>query len=148
MRTRKSSLVALGLFTACAVATLTGCTPAAPSTAPQVPQARMEYVGNSHSLAVVLTPLGASRIGIETAQAITKGRGVVIPYGALLYEPDGRTAVYVKVSALVYTRRFVTVSAINGSQVMLAGGLRSGTEVVTQGGEELLGVQNGVGVET
>jgi hypothetical protein len=148
MRTRKPSFLAIGVFMALASAGVTACATASSGAAPLVPQARMEHVGNGQSLSVVLTPLGARRIGIETAKAVAQGPLVVIPYRALLYEPDGQTAVYVKVTALVYTRRYVTVSTINGSNVMLTGGLQSGTEVVTQGGEELLGVQNGVGVET
>jgi hypothetical protein len=148
MRTTKAGFLALGVLLAFATAGVTGCAPAASGGAPQVPQARMEHVGSSHSLSVVLTPLGARRIGIKTAKAVAQGPLVVIPYGALLYEPDGQTAVYVEVSALVFTRRFVTVSTINGNQVMLTAGLQPGTEVVSQGGEELLGVQNGVGVET
>jgi hypothetical protein len=148
MRTMKSSFVPIGLLMAAVAAGVAGCATASSTAASLVPQARMEHVGNGHSLSVVLTPLGVRRIGIETAPAAAKGTLVVIPYGALLYEPDGQAAVYVKVTALVYTRRFVTVSTINGNDVMLTGGLRPGTEVVTQGGEELLGVQNGVGVET
>jgi len=148
MGTKQASYVGLGLLAAVAVAGLAGCGPAPSSAAPQVPPARMERIGHSRSLSVVLTPLGARRIGIETARAVASGPLVVIPYGALLYESDGQTAVYVKVAALVYTRQFVTVSTISGNQVMLTSGLRPGTEVVSQGGEELLGVQNGVGVET
>jgi|SRR5215472_10965028 len=148
MSTTRSSLFGRGLLAAVALAGLAGCGSAPSGTAPQVPPARMERIGHSQTPSVVLTPLGARRIGIETAQAVADGPLIVIPYSALLYEPDGQTAVYVKVSALVYTRRFVTVSTVNGNKVMLTGGLQSGTEVVSRGGEELLGVQNGVGVET
>jgi hypothetical protein len=148
MGTKQSSSFGLGLLAAVALAGLAGCGPAPSGTAPQVPPARMEHVGHSQTLSVVLTPLGARRIGIETAQALADGPLIVIPYSALLYEPNGQTAVYVKVSALVYTRRFVTVSTVTGNKVMLTGGLQPGTEVVSRGGEELLGVQNGVGVET
>lgn len=127
---------------------LAGCGAAA-APAPRVaPPARMELVGPGRIPCVVLTPLGAQRIGIQTAPATTQGTQVVIPYSALLYEPNGQTAVYTKISALTFTRQFVTVSSINGNQVLLSGGLMPGAEVVTQGGEELLGVQNGVGVET
>jgi hypothetical protein len=147
MGAKQSSFFGLGLA-AVALAGLAGCGPAPSGTAPQVPPARMERIGHSPTLSVVLTPLGARRIGIETAPAVANGPLVVIPYSALLYEPNGQTAVYVKVSALAYTRRFVTVSTVNDNQVMLTGGLQPGTEVVTRGGEELLGVQNGVGVET
>jgi len=148
MGATKSRRGVLGLIMAAVLAGVAGCAAGTPSTAPQPPPARMEHVGHSHALSVVLTPLGAQRIGIETAAAVARGPQVVIPYRALLYEPDGQTAVYLKVSALVYTRQFVTVSAINGSSVLLSSGLQPGTEVVIQGGEELLGVQNGVGVET
>jgi hypothetical protein len=148
MCARKSTVSALGLVMAVAIVGLAGCGPAASRSAPQVPPARMEHAGSGDALSVVLTPLGAQRIGIKTAQAVAQGPVVVIPYGALLYEPDGQTAVYVKVGPLVYTRRLVTVSAITGDRVLLSAGLRAGTPVVTQGGEELLGVQNGVGVET
>ena len=60
MRTRKPSFAAPGLVLAFAIAAVTGCAPAAPSAAPQAPPARMERVGSSHSLSVVLTPLGAT----------------------------------------------------------------------------------------
>jgi hypothetical protein len=148
MGTKRSRFFGLGLLAAVAVAGLAGCGPAPSGSAPGVPPARMERLGSGRTLSVVLTPLGARRIGIETAQAVADGPLIVIPYSALLYEPDGQTAVYVKVSALAYTRRFVTVSTVTGNQVMLTGGLQPGTEVVSRGGEELLGVQNGVGVET
>jgi hypothetical protein len=148
MRSNKPSSSARGFFMVLVIAGLTGCAHTASTSAPPPPPARMEHIGHSQSLSVVLTPLGARRIGIKTAQAVASGPLVVIPYGALLYEPDGQAAVYVRVSALVYTRRFVTVSAVSGDRVLLASGLQPGTDVVTQGGEELLGVQNGVGVET
>jgi hypothetical protein len=148
MRTMRFRLRARGLLAAVAIAGLAGCGSAATGGARQVPPARLAYLGHSRSLSVVLTPLGAQRIGIETIRAVAQGSAVVIPYRALLYEADGQTAVYVQVSALAYTREFVTVATINGDSVLLTSGLRAGSEVVIQGGEELLGVQNGVGVET
>jgi len=137
--------LALAVVSVCALA---GCAHAGPAAVREAPPARMELIGPAKLPCVVLTPLGAQRIGIRTAPAAAQGAQVVVPYSALLYEPDGRTAVYAKVSALVYTRRFVTVSSIDGNVVLLSGGLTPGAEVVTQGAEELLGVQNGVGVET
>jgi multidrug efflux pump subunit AcrA (membrane-fusion protein) len=106
----------------------------------------MEQVGPNHS--VVLTQLGASRLGLQTAVATASGIDTVIPYGALLYEPTGQTAVYTKTGALSYTIQFVTVATINGNQVVISQGLAPGIVVVTKGAEELLGVQNGIGVET
>jgi hypothetical protein len=48
---------------------------------------------------------------------------------------------------LTYTLVTVSVAGIQGSQVYLTG-LAPGTTVVTVGGEELLGVQDGVGEQT
>jgi Flp pilus assembly protein CpaB len=126
---------------------LAGCASSS-STAPQGPTARMERLGSGKVESVVLTPLGAARIGVQTAVATASPAGTAVPYSALLYEPNGATAVYVNTGALDYTRYFVTVAAINGNQVYLSSGLQPGEKVVSVGAEELLGVQNGVGVET
>jgi hypothetical protein len=67
----------------------------------------------------------------------------VIPYSALLYEPDGSTAVYVNTGPLIYTLSFISVDHIAGDQVYVSNGLAPGMRVVTVGAEELLGVQNG-----
>jgi len=118
---------------------------------PPGPQARIERVGNSPALSVVLTPTGAQRIGVRTAPvaAAPAGRALtVIPYAALLYEPDGSTAVYVNTAPFTYTRYLVSVEGITGDIVYISSGLTPGMSVVTTGAEELLGVQNGVGVET
>jgi hypothetical protein len=102
----------------------------------------------AHGDSVVLTQLGAGRIGVRTAAATAHGADTVVPYSALLYEPDGATAVYVNTGPLAYTRYVVVVDSIAGDQVYLTSGLRPGAAVVTVGAEELLGVQNGVGEET
>lgn len=108
----------------------------------------MERTGTSGALSVVLTPLGAQRIGIQTAPSVAAKKLVMVPFQALLYEPDGRTVVYTQTGTETYTRQFITVAAINGNQVLVSSGLPAGTPVVTVGAEELLGVQNGVGVQT
>src|ERR1700730_7479471 len=113
-----------------------------------VPPARIQRAGHSGTLSVVLTPLGAQRIGIRTAPAAAAGRRhrlTVVPYQALLYEYDGQTVVYVAAGALAFTRTYVTVRTISGSRVLISAGLTPGTPVVTVGAEELLGVQTGVG---
>jgi hypothetical protein len=132
-----------------AIAGAAGCSSQAP--APPGPQAKMERIGNSHGLSVVLTPTGAQRIGVQTAPvtAVRAGRPLtVIPYAALLYEQDGTPAVYVNTGPLTYTRYLVSVEGIAGDLVYISSGLTPGMTVVTTGAEELLGVQNGVGVET
>jgi hypothetical protein len=107
-------------------------------------------------MSVVLTPLGAQRIALRTGQATAvkgstgaAGGQVAVPYDALVYEPTGEPAVYVATGTLTYTRYLVPVTAIAGQTVYLKPGiLPANATVVTQGAEELLGVQNGVGEET
>jgi hypothetical protein len=129
-----------------AVAPLAGCAKPAPGEARVLPQARMEHVGSNYS--VVLTPFGAARVGLQTAPATAAGSQTAVPVQALLYEPNGQAAVYVETGTLSYTIDFITVASINGDQVLISDGLTPGTVVVTQGAEELLGVQNGIGIET
>jgi hypothetical protein len=130
-----------------AVAALAGCggTSAAGG---QPPSARLERVGPHGALSVVLTRPGAQRAGIQTAAAAPAGAGrTVVPYSALLYQSDGSSVIYTVSGPLTYTLVTVGVASIQGNQVYLTG-LAPGTTVVTVGGEELLGVQDGVGVQT
>jgi hypothetical protein len=108
----------------------------------------MARTGAAGVLSVVLTPLGAQRIGIQTAPSVAAKKLVAVPYQALLYEPSGQTVVYTRTGTYTYTRQYVTVATINGNQVLVSAGLPAGVPVVTVGAEELLGVQNGVGVQT
>lgn len=144
-RPRVASALLISVF---AIPALAGCGSGSPAPARQIPPARMERAGNGGVLSVVLTPLGARRIGIQTAPAVARGKKILVPFQALLYEPDGRTVVYTRTGADTYTRQFITVAAISGDQVVVSQGLPAGAQVVTVGAEELLGVQNGVGVQT
>jgi hypothetical protein len=146
MRTKNTRSGTTLLIVAAAIAMLAGCGPSAASGGREEPPARVEHIGPN--LSIVLTPLGLERVGLKTATATAAGKQTVIPVGALLYEPNGQAAVYTKTGALIYTIQFITVATIDGNQVVVSHGLTPGTVVVTQGAEELLGVQNGVGVET
>ena len=131
---------------AAVLAALTGCSATSASNEPLT--ARMAHTGPHGALSVVLTPLGAQRVGVQTAAVATAGPGqTVVAYSALLYQPDGRSVVYTVTGPLTYTLATVGVASMQGNKVYLTG-LTPGTVVVTVGGEELLGVQDGVGVET
>jgi len=145
-RTRRRAASAL-LIGVIAVTGMAGCSSSS-APARQIPPARMARTGATGVLSVVLTPLGAQRIGIQTAPSVAAKKLVVVPYQALLYEPSGRTVVYTRTGTYTYTRQYVTVASINGNQVLVSAGLPAGVPVVTVGAEELLGVQNGVGVQT
>ena len=133
---------------AIALAALAGCASTSAGDDNPPPAARMERAGPHGALSVVLTPVGAQRAGIATAVAGPAGRGrAVVPDSALLYQPDGSSVIYTVTGPLTYTLATVDVASISGSQVYLSG-LAPGTTVVTTGGEELLGVQDGVGEQT
>lgn len=140
-----------GLLVGAAVAAtagLAGCASSA-SSAAQSPTSALVAPPPTAAPNVVLTPLGAQRIGLETAPVSAgPGGAATFPYAALLYEPNGQTVVYVPTGTLTYTRHFVKVDAITGGQVTATSGVTPGERVVTDGAEELLGVQNGVGEET
>jgi hypothetical protein len=130
-----------------AVTALAGCS-RAPAPAGPPPPAHVT-IGQHGTVSVVLTPQGAQRAGLQTAAAAPAARGgqAVVPYSALLYQPNGSSVIYTVTGPLTYTLVPVAVTSILGDQVYLTG-LAPGTAVVTVGGEELLGVQDGVGVQT
>jgi multidrug efflux pump subunit AcrA (membrane-fusion protein) len=141
--------IAAGATVAAAVATaLAGCTSSSSTTAIP-PTATLVPTQGSSVPSVELTQLGETRIGLET-QAVTVGANgeANFPFAALLYEPNGQAAVYVKSGQFTFTRHFVTVDLISGGVVIVKSGVTPGDRVVTTGSEELLGVQNGVGEET
>jgi hypothetical protein len=141
-------MAAVAATAAAATALLSGCASTSSATS-QPPTVQLVHVPGSSVPNIVLTPLGAQRIGLET-QVVTVGTGgqATFPYSALLYEPNGQAAVYVESGQFTFTRHFVTVMSVNGSTVIVTSGVTPGDRVATNGSEELLGVQNGVGEET
>lgn len=130
-----------------AVAALAGCGGTTVIVAPPPPA--HVTAGHHGAVSVVLTPLGARQVGLQTAVATSasRGRQALVPYSALLYQADGSSVIYTVTGPLTYTLVPVAVVSVQGSQVYLTG-VAPGTAVVTVGGEELLGVQDGVGVQT
>jgi hypothetical protein len=57
------------------------------------------------------------------------------------YNNDGSTFAYTSPEPLAYVQQPITVDSINGTQAVLAAGPAAGTQVVTVGAAELLGVE-------
>jgi hypothetical protein len=99
---------------------------------------------------VTLTSTAADRAGIKTepvrAAAAPDGSGqsLVVPVGALVYDNEGQTWVYVSTQPLTYVRERVTVTRIDGDTAVLQSGPAAGTPVASVGAAELLGAENGV----
>ena len=139
----------LALILGLAALALAACGGSTSSSTPP-PAAKLVHV-DGRAPSVVLTPLGAQRIGIRTtavaAVAHKRGATTVIPYSAVVYEPNGKPVVFLKTGRLTYTGTPIAIANIAGNRVYVSRGPAVGKRIVTVGAEELLGVQNGVGVE-
>jgi hypothetical protein len=93
-----------------------------------------------------LTAEAARRLDVQTVAARSDGKRTVIPYAAVLYDPDGRTWTYTSPEQLVFVRKDISVDRIDGDSAILTAGPSPGTAVVTVGADELWGVEYG-GIE-
>jgi hypothetical protein len=84
------------------------------------------------------------RLGIRTAPVTVSGGALLIPYGAVVYQPDGTSWAYVQIAPRAYQRQPITIGSIAGDQATLGAGPPPGALVVSQGGAELVGVETGI----
>jgi hypothetical protein len=109
------------------------------------PEAAKVEVNDSGPARVTLSEEGFQRIGLETAAVRKVGRRKLeIPYGAILYEPNGDTYAFTEPEPLTFVRRPIRVASINGKRAVLSEGPPAGTKVVTVGASELYGAETGV----
>ena len=69
------------------------------------------------------------------------GEQKTIPYSAVIYGVEGGVWAYTSVGPLTFVRAPITVASVQGDTAVLSDGPPPGTEVVTVGGEELLGTE-------
>ena len=95
---------------------------------------------------VTLTEEAMKKIDVQTAQVkeqmVNGTSRTVIPYGAVLYDPDGDTWTYINPEPRVYVRYHITIDSIAEGQALLAEGPPAGAAVVTVGGAELFGAES------
>lgn len=116
------------------------------------PPAKVQLIEGSDQARVILSEDAARRLGIETtevqASSSAPGAGtLIIPYAAVLYDPAGDTWTYTNPEPLVFIRQPVQISDIREGQAYLGSGPPAGTQVVTVGASELLGIEYKVGEE-
>ena len=111
--------------------------------------ATVEAIAGSDLSRVTLTDDAARRIDLHAEAVVTDpaGEGTEIPYGAVLYDPQGRTWAYVKGDGLSFVRAPITIARIDGGVAFLTAGPPVGTAVVSVGAPELYGAEIGVGDE-
>jgi hypothetical protein len=134
---------------------LAGCGGGGNSSVPV--SAKLERVPGSKKVQIVLSQLGAQRIGIQTGSAVrlpsprhaaARQATVVIPYSAVVYDPTGATVAFTRVAPLRYQEVPITIDRIVGNTAYLVKGPKAGSAVVSVGAEELYGVQAGVLAQT
>jgi len=105
----------------------------------------VEQVNGTDMARVKLTADAAKLLGVRTDRVRSEGVGsrTVIPYDAVLYDPDGGTWTYTSPNPLVYQRADIGVARIDGVSAFLTRGPPAGTRVVTAGATEIWGVEYG-----
>ena len=150
MRLRHGWLVALLIVTGLA---FLACTRTSTETRNGSDPAKVEPIEGTDVGRVTLSSDAAQRLDVQTApvRELRDGHGgrarMVIPYAAVLYDPSGDTWAYTNPAPLVFVRARISVDHIEGSHAFLSSGPPPGTEVVTVGASELLGVEYRVGGE-
>jgi hypothetical protein len=124
---------------------LSACGGTAEEDAAESPAA-VEQIKGTELNRVTLTAEAAKRLDVQTVTARSDGKRTVIPYAAVLYDPDGRTWTYTSPGQLVFVRKDINVARIDGDSAILNAGPSPGTAVVTVGADELWGVEYG-GIE-
>jgi hypothetical protein len=145
-RSRSTGIAAL-LVTA--GLTVAGCGGSAQGAADQAPAevASVSTPDGGGPAVVTLVEAAAKRLAIHTTPVTGTAGHLSVPYSAVVYEPDGSTWVYTETDALTFQRAAITVDTIRGDQVTLTAGPTAGTEVVSQGAAELVGVETGISGE-
>ena len=135
---RPRRLALAGLVVATAALPVAGCTEVETETATGYEPSTLEPVkGNKDVQRVTFTEEGARRVDLQTASV----RRNVVPYAALIYDPEGKTYVYTSPKPLEYLREEVKVDRIEGDRVLVSRGPPAGTEVVTVGAAEVYGTE-------
>ncbi len=132
-----------------------GCTSdsAASEEPPEETAARVEEVDDSHPPRIILTDRAQLRLGIETTPVRTlpsKLHGpatLVIPYSAVVYDADGKSWAFAVRAPLTYQRAPIVIDSIKNDLVSLSKGPTPGTQVVTVGAPELVGIEAGISGE-
>ena len=95
---------------------------------------------------VTLTAEAAKRLDIQTdtiREATIDGKVVrIIPYDAVLYDPEGDTWTYTNPEGRTYVRFHVTIDRIVDGHAVLIEGPAAGVPVVTVGSTELFGSES------
>lgn len=115
----------------------------------KVAPAHVEHIEGEEVSRVTLTEKAAERLAVTLDvvrdERVGGAMRKVVPYGAVLYDVNGRTWVYTSPDSLVFVRREIVVDHIAGDLAVLSDGPPAGTRVVTLGATELHGAEFEIG---
>ncbi|MGI9436369.1 MAG: hypothetical protein ACR2Q4_16345 [Geminicoccaceae bacterium] len=94
---------------------------------------------------ITLIDIATKRLGIEFVELAENGTMLEAPYDVVLYDNFGKEWVYVSPEPNVYKREPIEIDHVEGETVYISNGPEAGTQVVTHGAAELLGIEAGVG---
>jgi len=118
------------------------------STKPAVEPAVVEHIDGSDIARVTLSAAAIERLDLRTVPArkvsVDGKSRAVVPYGAVLYDPNGETWIYTSPKPRTFTRQRITVDSIDGSRAVLSAGPAPGTQIVIVGTQELWGAELGI----
>jgi multidrug efflux pump subunit AcrA (membrane-fusion protein) len=146
MRRARGRLVAVLVVAGVGAAGCGGSSPDQPSP----PAVKVTPVAGTQLKKLVLSQEAAERLGITIGRArlgpASHGkRLVVVPFDAIIYDPNGSASVFTNPARLTYIRHPVKVDRVAGEQALIAPGVVApGAAVVTEGASELLGAETGV----
>jgi hypothetical protein len=133
------------------VCSLVACTQAPPASDGHEAPAHVEHIDGTDLSSVTLTEHAIERIGLETAEVYERMMPrsatvrTVVPYSALLYDPEGRTWIYTGDEPRTFVRQEVVVDYIDEGVAVLTEGPAVGTVVASVGVAELYGTEFEVG---
>jgi hypothetical protein len=106
--------------------------------------AKIVPVGGTGLNRIILTAEAAKRLDIQTIPVRAADGGTVIPYSAVIYDPEGATWTYTSPEPLTFVRHSIAIDRIEGDQAFLSEGPQPGIAVVKVGAAELYGTELGV----
>lgn len=111
----------------------------------RVPPATIEKLKSGFNR-ITLTAPTAKRLGIKFAKVTNGTRGLSeVSYNVVLYDNYGKEFAYMSPKPNVFIRTDIKVKRVVGDKAYLSEGPAVGTELVTFGAAELLGIESGIG---
>jgi hypothetical protein len=107
--------------------------------------ATVELVEGSDLARITFSPSAMKRLDVKTDSVRAVAKGTSVPYGAVFYDPEGKTWVYVSPKPRTFIRQQITIAYIDGTNAFLTAGPAVGTKVATVGVQELFGAESGLG---